>query len=502
MFETKPIEEMIKKFSACEVDAKSYKSFSGSYGTYAQKGGKNHMLRLRTTGGEVSPKQMAFIAETVKKHNIDLIHSTTCQTIQLHNLSPESVIDIMDNAQKVGIITKGGGGDNPRNVMCSPLTGVGKDDCFDVMPYAKAAADYLISITDDIKMPRKLKVCFSSSPKNEVHATFRDLGFVAREDGFFDVYTAGGLGNGPKLGLLTATKVEPTEILYYIRAMILTFIEHGNYEIRMKARTRFMREALGDEEYINQFNKNLEIAKKENLPKVKVEKAPEKQGIQGNINSPRVTEQKTDGLYTVHYHPMGSNIPVDTLFALSAAMTEFNTPLRIIPSGGFYIINCTAPEAEKILEITSDGGITPIEFSTACIGNAICQQGLQNSQALLSDIISAVKEAKLSATALPSVHISGCTSSCGSHQTNVIGFQGRLKKDDEGKMQSAFSIFFGGNDKFANENLGEQLGIIFSKDIPKMLVEIGKAVDNTDCDFTTWVENNCDTFKNIIKKFN
>lgn len=33
------------------------------------------------------------------------------------------------------------------------------------------------------KMPRKLKVGFSSSPANLTHATYRDLGFAAREDG-------------------------------------------------------------------------------------------------------------------------------------------------------------------------------------------------------------------------------------------------------------------------------------------------------------------------------
>ena len=44
------------------------------------------------------------------------------------------------------------------------------------------------------KMPRKLKVCFSNSPKNFTHATFRDLGLQPIENGKFDVYSAGGLG--------------------------------------------------------------------------------------------------------------------------------------------------------------------------------------------------------------------------------------------------------------------------------------------------------------------
>jgi ferredoxin-nitrite reductase len=501
MFDTKPIRDVINKFTDGEVDARSYKSFSGGYGTYSQRGGKLHMIRLRLTGGEINPQQMSFISDVVKKYNIDLIHGTTCQTIQLHNLSPESVIEIMEGAQNVGIFTKAGGGDNPRNVMCSPLTGVAKDDYFDVMPYVKATADYLLNIADEIKMPRKLKVCFSSSPKNEVHATFRDLGFVAGKNGLFDVYSAGGLGNGPKIGLLTAKGVDPADTLYYIRAMILTFLEHGNYENRMKARTRFMREALGDEEYINQFNKNLEIAKKENLPEIKINNENKKVGIKGDFNNTRVIEQNTDGLYSVFYHPLGSNIPPETVHALAKAMNDYNSVMRIVPSGGFYIINLTAPEAEKVLEITSGSGTTPIEFSTACIGSIICQQGLQNSQALLADIVNAVKRANISANALPSVHISGCTSSCGSHQTNVIGFQGRIKKDENGTMQPAFAVFIGGSDEKGSENLGESSGIVFAKDVPDMLVEIGKRVDENNVDFMSWYKNNADELKNIVEKY-
>ena len=58
-------------------------------------------------------------------------------------------------------------------------------------------------------MPRKLKVCFSNSPANVTHATYRDLGFVARPDGTFDVYSAGGLGNNPRFGVKVAEGVEP-----------------------------------------------------------------------------------------------------------------------------------------------------------------------------------------------------------------------------------------------------------------------------------------------------
>ena len=84
--------------------------------------------------------------------------------------------------------------------------------------------------------------------ENESHATYKDLGFVAREDGTFDVYSAGGLGNNPRFGVLVAEGVAPEKICYYIKAMWLTFRAYGNYENRGKARTRYMQEVCGGPE--------------------------------------------------------------------------------------------------------------------------------------------------------------------------------------------------------------------------------------------------------------
>ena len=77
----------------------------------------------------------------------------------------------MVKALDAGINTLGGGGDFPRNVMCSPLSGVEQGEYFDVLPYAEAAEEYLMTLIHAQKMPRKLKVAFSNSPKNSTHAT-------------------------------------------------------------------------------------------------------------------------------------------------------------------------------------------------------------------------------------------------------------------------------------------------------------------------------------------
>ena len=236
--------EVTDRFYAKEVSTKEYKGFSGGFGSYAQKGGNASMLRLRIPGGRLTKEKLRFVAGAVAEYGVEKAHFTTCQTIQFHNLNAEAVCGIMEKALDAGIVTRGGGGDFPRNVMVSPLSGVEEGEYFDVLPYAEAVSDYLLGFIKTVKMPRKLKVGFSNSPANETHATFRDLGFVAGKDGSFDVYSAGGLGNNPRMGVKVAEQVPGTEVLYYVKAMVETFIAYGNYENRGKARTRYMQETL------------------------------------------------------------------------------------------------------------------------------------------------------------------------------------------------------------------------------------------------------------------
>ena len=220
--------EKTKAFYAGEMKKAEYKGFSGFYGSYAQRSGKASMLRLRTPAGCVSKERLAAIAEIIRRYQVDKVRFTTCQTIQLHNLAPDKVADVIEAALDAGIVTLGGGGDYPRNVMCSPLSGVEKQEYFDVRPWADAASDYLITLIKAEKMPRKLKVGFSNSPANIPHVTYRDLGFAANKDGTFDVYSAGGLGNNARFGVKVAGKIMPEMILFYIKAMWLPSRAYGN----------------------------------------------------------------------------------------------------------------------------------------------------------------------------------------------------------------------------------------------------------------------------------
>lgn len=495
-------EAVTRKFYAGEVTVPEYKGFSGGFGSYAQRGGKSSMLRLRLSGGRVTKEKLGFIADAIRKYHIDKVHFTTCQTIQFHNLNADTVCELSVSALDAGIVTRGGGGDFPRNVMVSPLSGVEKGEYFDVMPYANAAADYLMGLIKTVKLPRKLKVCFSNSPANQTHATFRDLGFCAREDGTFDVYCAGGLGNNPKMGVPVAEKIRPDQILYYIEAMVRLFTTYGNYENRAKARTRYMQDVLGDklpEEYL----KKLEDAKAE-CPDLTLhisDSVSPKCSDGSEVVSPRIIAQKQNGLYAVKYHPLGGCPSPEKLVDLYEAICDMDgVELRLTPDEGAYIINCTGKEAERILEITSDSAGTVFESSVACIGASVCQVGVRDSQALLATLVNESRKWDFADGVLPQIHISGCPSSCGTHQIGKIGFRGGMKKVD-GKPVSAFVMTVNGEDEENHERFGEQLGTILETDIPAFFKDLGEEISASGMLYDDWYAKNPERFKEIAGKY-
>lgn len=522
----KDFREMTEKFYAKEVSIKDYKGFSGGFGSYAQRGGEASMLRLRMPGGRITKEKLKFLVDAIAAYDVRRVHLTTCQTVQFHDLGMKAVCDIMEQAMEVGIITRGGGGDFPRNVMVSPLSGVEQGEYFDVLPYAERAGDYLMGMIKTVKLPRKLKVGFSNSPANVTHATFRDLGFMAKENGLFDVYSAGGLGNNYKMGVKVAENVKPEEVLYYVEAMVRTFTTYGNYESRAKSRTRYMQETLGVEGYKKAYQEKLLEVKaefkdslliKESLVSAEQESNTEESVVnikeqesqlknvaaypQTESASERVITQKQAGLYAVAYHPVGGMVPAQKFEEIyegikNAAKAE----VRVAPDETLYIINLNAQQAEKIHKITADGAKNLFETSVSCIGSTVCQIGLRDSQGLLASIVEAVEPYHFADGVLPRIHISGCPSSCGTHQIGKMGFRG-ASKSVNGKAEPAFAFYVNGQDTQGEERFGEEWGVMLATDIPKFFVELGTVISEEKVSYEQWYKKNMDTLKNIVEPY-
>ena len=119
---------------------------------------------------------------------------------------------------------------------------------------------------------------------------------------------------------------------------------------------------------------------------------------------------------------------------------------------------------------------------------------------MLRTIVQAANYAHIPTDCLPSIHISGCMSSCGAHQASVIGLQGCIKRVN-GTGQPAFSLTFLGCSRLGKEALGQALGAITIKQIPFFFIELGNTVDKSGQSFDQWIKKNEETFCNLALKY-
>lgn len=502
--------EKCEQFFNGDLDKMSYKGISGGYGVYAQRDKKSFMIRLRVSSGVLSRCQLHTIYKMANKYNLEKIHITTRQAIQLHDLSLDDVCSIMEEGIHHDIYTRGGGGNFPRNVGLSPLSGVDSDEAFDVTPYAVATDNHFLSKITTYHLPRKLKVSYSSCPKDGAHCTVQDLGFIATlkdNKPYFRVFVGGGLGKNPAISLELDQPIEAKDALYYVEGLTKLFMDEGNYENKHKARVRYMVEKLGAQEFLSKFK---EYSEKEKA-KGGLDLNPEpidysKKGIVVDFSDDRVIPQKQEGLYTVYLHPVGGQFYLKDLKALLNELDKVKDPMiRLAMTEGLYILNLDGNEATKILEVTKPmGGNSSIEKSVSCIGVPICQMGIQNSQKMLHEIVDYFVNHDESndkiLNAIPRVYISGCPNSCAVHQIGAIGLTGKVKKID-GISTDVFEIYVNGNFNLGETRLGESIGDYKASDIPEFLFESSKAIVKTKKDFYSYYADNKDDLLNISSKY-
>ena len=101
---------------------------------------------------------------------------------------------------------------------------------------------------------------------------------------------------------------------------------------------------------------------------------------------------------------------------------------------------------------------------------------------------------------LPKIHISGCPSSCGTHQIGVIGFRGGAKTIDK-VLKPAFNLYINGSDIQGQERMGEEVGTLLEEQIPDFLCALGHAVSDSGMDFDTWFAKNPEGIKAIAASF-
>lgn len=495
---------------ANKISTDEFKHYSSAMGVYSQRKPGTYMVRPRILSGLVTVDQLKKISDLSKKYSFGKIHLTTRQDVQFHQLNLDNVPDILESLLSVNLINKGAGGNSVRNVSCSHLSGVKENEIFDVTQHAKKVTEYLLSLDNICSLPRKYKIAFSSSCDDIARATVSDLGFIAKiRNGIkgFEVYAGGGLGGSPTVSIKVEDFIKEEDILYYAKAMMDLFDKEGDRNNRSKARIRFIRYRLGDEEFARLFNTYVDNLKQNENLTLKIQKEsklPESDEIYTG-NDRRVFKQKNKGMYSIIIHASNGDILAKDLDQIInyTEQLHYNVDFRLTGTQAICVRNVKGNDVEGLLNIINQF-THEYEFEriVSCTGAANCRIGLCNTNGLIKEIENIAKNMdKDILDKLPKIYISGCNNSCGWHHIGSIGFSGSAIKGVRGSIP-AYSVYFKGKILAGQSMLAQKYGVIPARNISPFLKSlVAKFSSSGANNFDDFINENDNLINELLNKY-
>jgi sulfite reductase (ferredoxin) len=482
------------------------------------------MQRIKIPFGGLNADQLDTLAELAEEYSDNVLHVTTRQDIQLHYVHIDDTPNIMRRLAAVDITTREACGNSVRNVTACPIAGVCRSEAFDVTPYAKASAKFMLGHADAQGFGRKFKIAFSGCRNEACGLTnLHDMGCIAvtriengRERRGFEVYVGGGLGAVPHQAKLLDDFVPEEELLPLTQAIGRVFARLGEKKNRAAARLKFLIAKLGLDEFRRLVTEERKILPSDPrwagyIPDVAKYKETPRKGpahLNGQQRpagfekwySTNVYRQRQEG-----YAVAAITLPLGDLTAAQARQVadiarrftgdnlrttvEQNMVLR-------WVSEADLPDLYRELVRIGLGepGAGTILDVVACPGTDTCKLGIASSRGLAGEIRSRLSERLFTLDeAVRNLHIkiSGCPNSCGQHHIADLGFYGTTRTV-AGRKVPHFQVVLGGKWQDNAGAYGLAIGVVPSKRVPDVIESITTRY--------VQVRTGAETFQEFIKR--
>jgi sulfite reductase (ferredoxin) len=421
-------------------------------GAVGGKGGEGlasdyFMMRIGMPNGIVTSSQLRVIADLTRTRARNLADITTRQNIQLHWLTIESIPEVVDALDRIGLSPKGACGDVVRNVTGCPLAGIARDEIIDASSLAQELAHALVANPEFYNLPRKFKMSATGCPVWCSYPEINDVAFTAvrrGDDVGYTVRVGGGLSSDPHLAVRLDAFIPRGEVVDVARTITRIFRDQqGLRENRDRARLKhlFTREDWTSESFLDEIERRIGY-RFDPAPR---EIAPE-DVLRDHVG---IHPQKQAGLSYVGASVLRGRLSGDQLAAAAELAERFGDgQLRTTIMQNLLFINIPnqrtielASELEKIgLHVE---GSTFWRGAIACTGTEFCKLAISETKGFTRWLVEELEERLPGFDQQLKLHVTGCPNSCGQHWIADIGLEGKKIKH-EGKMVDAFYFCVGG----------------------------------------------------------
>jgi sulfite reductase (ferredoxin) len=406
------------------------------------------MMRIGIPNGILTSHQMRVIGELARKHARNLADITVRQAIQLHWLTIESLPEVVDALDAIGLSPKGACGDVVRNVTGCPLAGVAADEIVDASPLALEVSRMLSGNADFYNLPRKFKISVTGCPSWCSHPEVNDIALTAVEhDGQigYSLRVGGGLSKDPHLAVRLDVFVLPDQVLPVVRAIAEIFREQQVLrESRDRARLKFLflRHGWTAKTFLEEIHARIDFKL---LPAV-----PEHVPDDIYRDHAGIHPQRTPGLSYVGASVLRGRMSGDQLAAVADLADAFGSgSLRTTVSQNFVIVDVpnqkTAELAGKLnlLGLHVDGS-SFWRGAVACTGTEFCKLAITETKGFTRWLVDELEDRMPGFDQQLRLHVTGCPNGCGQHWIADIGLEGKKIKH-EGALVDAYYFCLGGS---------------------------------------------------------
>ncbi|NUR87197.1 MAG: nitrite/sulfite reductase, partial [Nonomuraea sp.] len=405
------------------------------------------MMRVRIDGGQLDLRQLRTIADLSNEYARGTADITDRQNIQLHWVEIESVPDIWQRLEAVGLSTTEACGDVPRVIIGCPLAGIDTDEVIDASGAIDEIHDRIIGNPAYSNLPRKFKTALSGCAAHCTVHEINDVAFVGvvNEHGEhgYDLWVGGGLSTNPMLAQRLGVFVSPDKVADVHEGVVAIFRDYGYRRLRHRARLKFLVHDWGTEKF-------REVLETEYLKEPLPDGPAPKQPRDSRRDHVGVHPQK-DGNFYVGFTPRVGRVDGDTLHAIAdIAERHGSGRVRTTVEQKMVILDVARDQVDSLVaELEArDLQVNPSTFrrqTMACTGIEFCKLAIVDTKDTASHLIDEL-ERRLPGFGQPlTINLNGCPNSCARIQTADIGLKGQLVIDENGDQVEGFQIHLGGS---------------------------------------------------------
>jgi ferredoxin-nitrite reductase len=410
------------------------------------------MSRLRFPAGIVQSYQLRGLGDLADRYGGGYADITTRANLQIREIAPADAVAFLEGVYDLGIINRGSGADNIRNVTASPLGGIDPRELIDTRALAKELHHVILNRREMFGLPRKFNIAFDGGGQISALEDTNDIGFTAVrvkdgfgvEPGVYFRLTLGGITGHKDFARDTGIALKPDECIAASIAIVKAFIATGDRTDRKKARLKYVLDRMGFDGFIAECEKQLGST----FRRVPLEACEARPAVGKHAHVGVHPQVQPGHSYVGVVAPVG-RLSSDQMRGVADLLERFSsrhTRLTvwqnlIIPDVPNDFVPMVVEELNRIGLASSVSSVRA--GLVACTGNAGCKYANANTKKNALELADYL-EAHLPELDVPvNIHFTGCPHSCAQHFIGDLGFLGTKVPVGE-DMVEGYHLFVGG----------------------------------------------------------